>query len=363
MCDDKHNPQMTDLNTLPPADRYAALARQFRNDVPKGPTLQIFSGQLVAAPLQIGVFEFENAIVLSGEWFVLLGTNVVADMFIQTPVPPFSAYGRGGPPGLGLQFETPVALPLTTAFLLGGCPNYAHWLLDYLPRIAFLPKEGVPLLVNAPLAQFQQQSLEKLGLRPDRLVALDYPGAYAIPRLLFAHTCSKSFWPDYPFNPNVLHWLRTTFLATKQPRRERKLFVSRNLEPDARKRRLVNENEIVAMALRHGFEVIAPETMTFPQQVETFSEAAVICGPHGAGLTNMVFASEGTQIIELIGPRHANNPTSTGFKTLADHLRQPHKLIIGSPTEVIEVEFNHLPFENYVLDPAKLDDALNLARQ
>jgi len=49
-------------------------------------------------------------------------------------------------------------LAVASAFMLGGCPNYGHWLMDYLPRIA-LWKSDVPLLVNSPQLPFQSESL------------------------------------------------------------------------------------------------------------------------------------------------------------------------------------------------------------
>lgn len=51
----------------------------------------------------------------------------------------------------------------------------------------------------------------------------------------------------------------------------------------------------------YGFEVIHPEKLSLPDQAKIFSQAAIICGSHGAAHTNMIFAHESALIIEIFG--------------------------------------------------------------
>jgi hypothetical protein len=86
-----------------------------------------------------------GATVLAGEWFVIVGGQVLSDGFVQTPMPPLSAYlvQFRAANGVDLLFEKPEELPVSLAFLLGGCANYTHWMLDFLPRLKLAPKGEV----------------------------------------------------------------------------------------------------------------------------------------------------------------------------------------------------------------------------
>ena len=94
----------------------------------------------------------------------------------------------------------------------------------------------------------------------------------------------------------------------------RKLFLSREL---AKNRRLVNEADVLA-ALPAGFERVATESMGVREQAVLFSKAAVIVAPHGAGLTNLLFARPGALVVELV-PAEDPPVTYEHFATLLGH--------------------------------------------
>jgi hypothetical protein len=342
---------------------YFECVRRFRSDAPPFLTLrplQAPNGYIY----QIGRIQLRDAIVLSGEWFVVsnrqvLGVSnrqVLCDFFLQTPLPPHSAYVIGfiRPAGIQLLFEEPVGLPVdreTECFLLGGCPNYSHWLLDYLPRLALCPV-GVPLLVNGPLAPFQVQSLNALGTRQDLLVPLEYPRAYAVKNLIYPSIASSSITRPHSFQPWVLEWLRKSFahLLTDKPC-ARRIFISRAGLKDTHERRLINHDEIASIAERMDFEVVKPENMTFSDQVRLFSQAGVVCGPHGAGLANIIFLQKGRRVIELIGPRFNREAGSMVYLNLARHLNLQHSHMVGQSDELGPIKDNHAVNETYTIDP------------
>lgn len=335
---------------------YLSLVDRFRPDRRTHVKFHALRGRREFAT-EIGVAELRAATVLTGEWFVIVGDHVLADFFLQTPFPPRSAYFMRYPSAaeIDVLYEDPVRLPATRAFLLGGCPNYSHWLLDYLPRLALCPDAGLPLLVHGPLAPFQVQSLSALGVAPERLLPMVYPQAVTVPQLLYPSTCSSAFlMPPHPLQPWVVEWLRHAFaplVATAG--RRRKIFISRARETDDARRRLMNHEEIAAVAERLGFEIVAPETLTFAQQVELFSDAAIICGPHGAGFANMVFAPADARIIELIGPQYAGRRPSAGYANLAKLLGQSHTQLVGQGGA--ELPHGHAPYESYTIEPAMLE--------
>jgi capsular polysaccharide biosynthesis protein len=50
-----------------------------------------------------------------------------------------------------------------------------------------------------------------------------------------------------------------------------------------------------------GFELAAPAGLPLAEQIALFRDAEVIVSPHGAGLTNMLFARPGCRVVDLVG--------------------------------------------------------------
>ena len=194
--------------------------------------------------------------------------------------------------------------------------SYYHWLVDALPRLSLLHAipggAELPIVVPSRLHRYHQESLEAAGIPQSRQVA--FPDAVVqVDRLFFPALLSPTGYSS----PHAVAWLRETFgpfLSTRKP--WRRLYVSRR---DAR-RRILNEDEIIGLLLPHGFEVVHPGDMSLIEQIRTFSEAQVVVGPHGAGLTNMIFSPEGATLVELFGSNYLNGC----FWAIASLRRQRH---------------------------------------
>ena len=75
----------------------------------------------------------------------------------------------------------------------------------------------------------------------------------------------------------------------------RRLYITRRTA----RRRVINESELEPILARYGFEVVEAENLSLAEQIQLFSQAEAIAGPHGAGLTNIVFAPPGCKVFEL----------------------------------------------------------------
>jgi capsular polysaccharide biosynthesis protein len=181
------------------------------------------------------------------------------------------------------------------------CGNYYHWLVDALPRLAVLDAvsgDSPAIVTPATPSPFQEQSLRALGIWERRL-------PYAGPRLRLASLTWPSGLDPIGFpSPRTAAWLRATF-ATPQPPEERptRLYLRRS------RRTVANPHEVSAVLERFGFEVVEPETLSFAEQVRTFSAAEAIVGCHGAGMANCVFARPGAHVLELFQPGYVNLST------------------------------------------------------
>ena len=64
-------------------------------------------------------------------------------------------------------------------------------------------------------------------------------------------------------------------------------------------RNIINEQDIVELLKEKGFRIIDLNNMTIVDQIKLFSDADTIISPTSSGLTNLVFCSLGTKIIEI----------------------------------------------------------------
>jgi len=133
----------------------------------------------------------------------------------------------------------------------------------------------------------------------------------------------------------------------------RKLYISRAGNLQAHVRRLLNEDEIIGLACKQGFEIVRCEELSFETQVTVFSEASVIVGAHGAGLTNLIFGQPTAKIVEMIGPRLDRDQRSLVSRKLAAALGQNFVRVIGKSDETAPVNMNHLPFETFTIEPVE----------
>ncbi|MES2430040.1 MAG: glycosyltransferase family 61 protein [Bacteroidota bacterium] len=76
-----------------------------------------------------------------------------------------------------------------------------------------------------------------------------------------------------------------------------KIYISRK---KARSRKIAEETELEQKLQALGYKILCTEGMTFMEQVELFSNASSLISAHGAGLANMIFMQEGSEVIELM---------------------------------------------------------------
>ena len=88
---------------------------------------------------------------------------------------------------------------------------------------------------------------------------------------------------------------------------------------------MCNEAELLPLLHAEGFEILHLEHLSFTEQIRAFSEAAVIMGPHGAGLTNLLFATKQARVIELLPDDSINHC----FWMMASALEQRYTYLTG----------------------------------
>lgn len=182
-----------------------------------------------------------------------------------------------------------------------GSDTYFHWICDSLPRIKMI--EGIRdeidyLIVPEKLKQFHIETLYLLGFSEEKLVKISDSN-----NLL----CENLIVPSMPgISGNTPKWacdfLREIFLPEGYSKPHRLIYISRK---DAIYRKVINEREIEEFLQEFGFEIVEMSKLSFLEQVKICSEAKVVVGPHGAGLTNTLFCQK-AKILEMFAPSYVN---------------------------------------------------------
>lgn len=187
--------------------------------------------------------------------------------------------------------------------------SYFHWLTDVLPTLeairVFESCSGsrVRFIVSRPLSGWQRETLELLGVQDEDVFC--WNGTSVQVKRLVVPSVRTDGWTCLPSIVG-LRWVRdqmllavdatAAFRAPFAANAPHHIYIRR-----AGRRRIENEDEVVALMASRGIVAVDPEAMTVAEQIRLFRGAALIVGSHGAGLTNMIF-SDRARIIELFGP-------------------------------------------------------------
>ncbi len=273
------------------------------------------------------LFYMQGARILGDEGAVISPDNRVFADFTLPPADDWREHAcfkrRRIPPVQTLKgWYATVAWPESKFFF--------HWMIEALPRMAVLGESAEVLdglFVPSPLQNYHRESLAQLGFGPDKLIPLS-PDAHFQPEHLFVPQAFAMYNPPRW----VPEWFKRSYLpapdaptTTTSPSCKR-IYISR---ADAPMRQVANETAVAAMLARHGFSSVRLSEHAFSEQARIFNDADVIVGPHGAGLSNLVFCREGTTVIEVLPPRWM----APCFMTLAFAARCRYHHLLGSPRE------------------------------
>jgi capsular polysaccharide biosynthesis protein len=182
-----------------------------------------------------------------------------------------------------------------------GAMLYWHWMFQLLPRFELIKLAGFNVdeidyfVINGLQSRFQIETLQILDIHPERLIQssnVPYLQARRLiaPSVPLAHGC---------YRPWMVQFLRRSFLGNTDILPHRRVYVSRGT---AGYRRVLDEPSVTKFLCSRGFEILSLETLSVRQQAAVMAECSVIVAPHGGGLSNLVFCSPGTKVIEIFSP-------------------------------------------------------------
>jgi capsular polysaccharide biosynthesis protein len=184
-----------------------------------------------------------------------------------------------------------------------SCENYGHLLLDSLSRVHLFTQAGFSFsdvdYIYCPAKNPDKAAavLRRYGVPVDKCILDPLPEAGGIQfDTLIAPTFPgvRRNYPEW-----VASFLRQALpLGTRAP--DRRLYITRG----SGVRKLKNESVLVAHLNEFGFEIYDPSKHLDPWL--DFSQATAVIGPHGAGLTDLVFCPAGAAVLELLPSDHVH---------------------------------------------------------
>jgi capsular polysaccharide biosynthesis protein len=103
---------------------------------------------------------------------------------------------------------------------------------------------------------------------------------------------------------------------------------------------VTNEVEVREFFTRKGWELIAPEKLSIPDQIALFRDAEAIAGVHGSAFTNLLWCSPGARVLELVPENFMAG--AFGWLARANGLRHDFLVCAADYRSNIEVDLSQL---------------------
>ncbi len=194
-----------------------------------------------------------------------------------------------------------------------GHAHFFHFLFDRLPRLYYLlnhfalGREKLVIVTNDDLPDFQREIYRALAERYPNISydAIPQGQRWRFPRLYHIDDFQpiKRTWASR----EVTAFLRSLVLEglrLPDTTPSRRIYVTRS---DTKKRRVTNEDALLPVLKARGFEIVAPGLLSLRDQAALFASASVVVGPHGAGMTNILFSPDGARVLELFPSNKVKN--------------------------------------------------------
>ncbi len=140
----------------------------------------------------------------------------------------------------------------------------------------------------------------------------------------------------------------------------KKIFIDRSLTGT---RNIENMSEVDTVLKKYNITKVLLENYPLEKQVQIFKSADLIVGIHGAGLANMIFAKEGSTIIEILPPLYG----TPAFWKLAGGMGMKYNVVVGQDLES-DTTHDRKTFRgngayyihrNFILPVDKLEDTIS----
>lgn len=196
---------------------------------------------------------------------------------------------------------------LETAFLLADRRGqiFAHWFDETLPKLRAYEAhcrrvdQKPTLIVPSDLADWQRESLRLMGYPSNSWIERPEAPLHVDSLIVPSHKYRSGHGVHMP-SPSNLRWVGdriTSNIPDRQSDTPDRIYVSRE---DASRRQVINKPELLDTIAEFGFRSVELSALPFEKQVRLFNGAEKIIGPHGAGLTHLLWTQDPVSVVELL---------------------------------------------------------------
>lgn len=184
-------------------------------------------------------------------------------------------------------------------------PNYAHWLLDLIPRGIGFEKSKIDKLVTKIRSSWQSSLLDLYG-HVENKVSMEPGVVYSYNELyVCGDSGGKVHHPSVKSSRPIIKYLGEYPTTSKENNLQRKnvlLVVRRD------NRKLKNIDQLLDMLLSIGYSVsvIDPSVLSVKEQMESFFNHSIVIATHGAALASSVFMRDRSTLIEFLPSTYCN---------------------------------------------------------
>jgi capsular polysaccharide biosynthesis protein len=195
--------------------------------------------------------------------------------------------------------------------------NYYHWTVQAIPAIdwslRYLPVANFALL-SGRLTKWQAETLAILGHDRVARIAFDTHRCYFVPDLDYSEFQNGRTSFEVSLSAQSTY-RRLAASAINSSRADCDIvYLART---DTANRTVENEGEIIKLVESEGIQAVVPGSLSVERQINLFGKVDAVIGPHGAGMTNIVFCRPGSAVYEM-GTTHYRNPCFARLAQSAD---------------------------------------------
>jgi len=188
--------------------------------------------------------------------------------------------------------------------------NFYHFWFDSLTKLLWLGepevvRAGPKVLTHSRTLAGWQEELLRRALPSDVELLQVGRDVLVRARVFLDLPASPSALLDPVNIATIRRWSEAIAPAEGRRDRPKRLYISRRR---AKRRRLLNEDEVTMLLEAQGFTSVTLEDLPMREQIDLFAGAETIVAQHGAGLTHLLHASPGTRVLEIQSARPDSEP-------------------------------------------------------
>ncbi len=232
--------------------------------------------------------------------------------------------------------------------------NYCHFLWEVLSKLIELKKSvpnGILILPKSYLKiDFAIKCLAAFGFNEDKIQIIPKKSHLRIKNLFFI-PCINIATPGYydflKFS-EIAQTLTSYYKEKFQTNFGARIYISRSDPSKNTARKIHNEDELTLMLTKYSFKTVYMENFSFLEQISIMYHAKYIIAPHGAGITNIMFARKDRELIEMVNQEWSK----TCFAEMCERMKIKYHRIdcIEAPGETREFELRDIEVDTVELE-------------